>query len=115
MAGILQTTGPVSTHRVVRLSWKFLRLLTSKQFQTICQELEKLDLGTVVFMHRRSSQAVFVKRLPDDARVVLQANPDLCSVEHYTARYYEPASKMLSQSVKEELVAQGHVRPNSFQ
>ena len=115
MAGLLQTKGPVSTHTIVRSSWRFLRLLSSKQFLLAGQDLEVMGLGRVVHMQGKSSQAVFVKQQPNVAQVVLQANSDLCSSEYYATRFYEEVSKMLPQNLKQGLVTQGHVSPQLFQ
>ena len=108
MAAIVKTKGPVSNHKVLVCSWKFLRLLTAKQYYSACQELETLNIGTLgdVQYGSRASQ-LFFKKPPEVARHGLESNPDLCSVEYYAERYKMSVSNILSKKVRDELATMG--------
>ncbi len=114
MAAILQTTGPISTHRVVRLSWKFLRMVSVKQFEAASQELEKLGMGILMTCQGSGKLSVFIKKLPSEIGAFLMENQDLCPLEYYTSRFFQPSSKMIKDRVKNQLVADGVVSPHLF-
>ncbi len=99
MAAILQSVGPVTGHRVIARNYKFLRLLTVKQFLMAANDLQAADMGMLVTIdsgkgHGRTQ--LFVKKPPEEMEPYLDANPNLCSVEYYRERYYKPVSKSIT-------------------
>ena len=89
-------------------------MLSAKQFQQAGHELEKLGLGSLLTCQGSGKLSVFVKKLPSDVGIYLSANKDLCSLEHYTERFFQPSSKILSEKVKSRLVAEGIVPQHLF-
>lgn len=108
MAAILQTKGPVSNHKVLVCSWKFLRLLTAKQYQQSCQELEAVNIGAMVTIPNgcRSSQ-LFFKKPPDEALPGLASLKDLCPADYYAERFYLPIAKAMGKGLRDRLATMG--------
>ena len=98
MAAILQSLGPVATHKVVARNWKFLRMLTVKQYLMAAQDLESANLGSLVAVETSKGRVshVFIKKLPSEIQPFLAANPDLCTLEYFEARFNKPVSKSVS-------------------
>lgn len=111
MAAILQTMGPVSTYSTCNTNWKFLRMLSKKQFVTACQELERAGLGSSVSV---GAMHVFIKAQPDQAKQGLANNADLCTLDYYSIRYDMASPKVVSQSLREKLVTMGVVSEELF-
>ncbi len=111
MAAILQTTGPVSTHRACNTNWKFLRMLSMKQYLSACQELQKHELGQLVAV---GNKQVFIKAHPSAVEEGLNKNSDVCTVEYYTLRYNMQPPSVISPTLKENLVTMGFVSPEQF-
>ena len=96
MAAILQTKGPIVTPALTKHSWKFLYMMSSKQFLKAAQDLAEINLGQLMDLHFRSKHAmVFVKKPPLEIACELEKHPDLCSNEYYVQRYNMPSSKSL--------------------
>ncbi|XP_072015219.1 uncharacterized protein [Amphiura filiformis] len=88
MSAIVKSKGPVSNHKVLVCSWKFLRLLTANQYFSACKELEAANIGTLrAVQYGAYASQLFFKKPPEVARQGLEDNPDLCSLEYYTKRY----------------------------
>ena len=100
MSAILLTTGPVATRESVKNTRRSLHYLNPSRFLEAACELENLSLGAVI----SNLNNVFVKKSPPEAQQVLGANPHLCSVENYTARYNKPPSKAIGLQLKAKLV-----------
>ena len=112
MAALLQTAGPFSSHRAINTGWRFLRLVTIKQFKEAAMSLQQIGLGSMVQMTRRNHPSViFVKSSPSDAALVLPSNMDLCTPEYYMMRYKQPITKSISRGVREKLVMMGLMTP----
>ena len=107
MSAILLTAGPVSTSEAVKNTSRRLHYLKSTRFFEAATELQNINLGTLVSLsqQRGVGHKVFVKKSPEEADQVLGANPQLCSVENYTARYRKPPSKAIGLQLKAKLVA----------
>ncbi|XP_072015233.1 uncharacterized protein [Amphiura filiformis] len=111
MAAILQTKGPIVTHQAVRGSWRFLRHLASRPYLAAAVQLQNLNFGSVVTVN--TSQYFFKKR-PMEIVDLLTANPDLCGVEFYNARFNMPTSSAITQNMRLKLIDLGHVPPDFF-
>ena len=111
MAAVLQTAGPVTIHRVLARNWKFLNMLTAKQYLMAATELEGMGLGCVVAL--KGSQ-VFIKKPPGEVEHILAMNSDLCDFEYYKFRFWKPVSKYVSQMMQDNLVAMGAVPRHFF-
>ena len=110
MAAILQTNGPVVTPKVVKNNWKFLRMLTTIQFEKAAKELQALNLGTIhvlIIGKLGKTMLVFVKRLPAEVGAVLAMNEDLCTLSYYESRYSESVSKTVTLNVRAQLANMG--------
>ena len=107
MTAILLTAGPVSNTKSVKNTSRSLQYLSTNQFLDAAAELQSMNLGSLVSasLQKGLSQQVFVKISPEEAQQVLGANPHLCSVENYTARYNKPPSKAIGLQLKAKLVA----------
>ena len=117
MAGILQTSGPISTCEAIRYTWKFLKSTTVTQYQAAAVELEKLNLGS--FVTFRTSVAgpyskVFIKKLPEEARECLVAHHQLCHPDTYARRFHRPSPKSIVEKVKAKCVELGLVAEELF-
>ena len=108
MRDILLVKGPVVTPRVAT---KAQHSLTTEEFLQGTQALQQLNLGTLLMLQNKGpkSTRVFVKKPPDEARPILEANQDLCLFDHYVSRYREPVSKMVTFNVRSELVKMGAI------
>ena len=105
MKAILRTSSPITTHAIVRQSWKFLRQSTAMNFEMAGLALEKLGLGRVTRISGKSGgQAVFIKRKPADVTENMAANSHLCTLEMYTMRYNQSPSKSLSLVLRAKLI-----------
>ena len=109
MAGLLQTIGPVTSHRVVARNWKFLRMLTVKQFMVAANELEQTNMGKLVCIGKSGNSQIFIKAPPEVIQLALEANPDLCGFDYYVARYNKPVSKSISLLERHHLTSAGLV------
>ena len=109
MAAILQIKGPIAIPRTIAQCAKVLKsgqIVTSQQFHEAGHALQSLRLGSLVTVKQHSRNAtVFVKKIPAEAKTILEENKDLCSsFEYYTARYHEPVSRMISLNICNALV-----------
>ncbi len=110
MAAILQSRGPVVTHKVVIWGWKFLKMMSSKQFIGVANDLQDANLGTVMKFQTASRLSfVFIKKPPHEITEALAANLDLCSLEYYTTRYNLPVSKSVPLGIRHQLTSMGLV------
>ncbi len=115
MAAILQTKGPVITPAIVKHTWKFLYMMTTKMYVKAAEELQALNLGTLIPVRGTTvghPSQVFIKKKPEEVMDVLQMNPDLCEVEYYARRYNQPISKStqgISLAVRHKLASMGVV------
>ena len=108
MAAILQAPGPVSTHRAVNTGWRFLRMVTNKQFKDACTALQQINLGILVELPGRCSPVfIFVKTRPENAAPFLQVNFDLCTPEYYAQRYRKSVAKAVTPGIRDELMRRG--------
>ncbi|XP_072015216.1 uncharacterized protein [Amphiura filiformis] len=113
MKAILQTAGPVSTHQTVKQNWRFLRMLSVKQFLSACSELEMINMGNVVSLEH-SKIKIFVKRPPDEMQYLLEANPFLSTTEIYAYRFNRPSPKCITLDIQAALVNMGCVAEEHF-
>ena len=104
MAAMLQTSGPITVHRVLVRHYKFLNMLSPDQYLKMGTDLEGLGLGRMVQVGARSQ--VFIKALPDVAALILQGHPDLCIPDYYAERYSKTLSKSVSLYVRQQLSSQ---------
>lgn len=111
MAAILQTTGPVTLHRVLARNWKFLNMLTVKQYLTAASSLEGLGLGSLTM---QKGSHVFLKKSPEESQAILEVNPDLCNPEYYKVRFFQPVSKYVPQDMQDSLVQYSLVPQHYF-
>ncbi len=81
-------------------------MMSSKQFANVANDLQKANLGTAVKAPGMRS-VVFIKKPPEEVTEALAANPDLCSLDRYTARYNLPVSKSVSLGVRHQLASMG--------
>lgn len=110
MAAVLQSAGKVVKHKMLVSNWKFLNMLTSKQFVTAASDLQEIGLGSLITLPTSSRPSqVFIKKLPQEVAPVLEENPDLCTVEYYAVRFNLPTSKYVTQQMREKLVSMGLV------
>ena len=80
-------------------------MMTTPQFVKAGKELETLNLGTLVLLKPKGRpNYVFVKKTPMEARPILAANEDLCSLDYYDCRYNQSVSKSITLAVRHELV-----------
>ena len=107
MAAVLQTAGPVSTQPMLTSNWKFLHLLTVKQFNSAAGDLQTLGLGAFVAIQNGTRAAhVFVKKEPSLVREILQEHPELrTDPDYYEQRYCMPASKKIKLNLRAKLVS----------
>ncbi len=87
-------------------------MLSAKQFGAIANELQEANMGRVVTLQMKAHSRqflVFIKKPPEEMADVLTANPDLCSLEHYTNKYNSPVSKSVSLGVRHQLASMGIV------
>ena len=113
MAAILQTKGPIVTPTVAKFNWKFLHMMSTRQFLKAAADLESLRLGRLVNLSQvaQKPSMVFLKIPPDDIMMELQmdSNADLCSIEIYTKQFHKPVSKSVSLNLRSRLVSTGLV------
>ena len=111
MAAILQTSGPLSTCEAIRSTWKFLAGINVQQFQDAAIELEKVNLGAFVSISNQTGRAtrVFIKKKPKEVCLGLEANPDLCDLDDYAARYSRRPPKVINWHVRSKVVEFGLV------
>ena len=107
MSAILLSAGPVSTSEAMKYTSRRLHDLKAMRFSEAATELQNINLGTLVSISQTKGRVnkVFVKKSPEEAEQVLGANPHLCSVDNYTARYNKPPSKAIGLQLKAKLVA----------
>ena len=107
MKGILNTRGPVCTRVATKNTSELLRFLKLAQFIEAATELERLQLGKFVTLSAYHGHAshVFIKKSPDEAAQGLSANPELCSLPVYSARYNRSPSKSIKFKLRARLVA----------
>ena len=108
MAAILQTKGPIVTPAVTKHSWKFLYMMSTKQFMKAAEDLQAINLGQLLTL--KTNSVVFVKRLPMEIGTDLMAHPDLCSLDYYSERYNMPSTKSLqciSLNVRQQVASLG--------
>ena len=110
MAAILQTRGPVVEHKVVVWNFKFLKMMTAKQFVAAATELHEANLGQMMSVKCGGRPyMVFIKRPPEEIQDALLMNQDLCQVDYYATRYRLPVSKSVSFALRASLVQSGVV------
>ena len=110
MAAILQTAGKIVKHKMLVSNWKFLNMLTAKQFLTAASDLQEIGLGSLASLQTVGRPTiVFIKKVPSEAEEVLDSNPDLCTVRYYATRFSMPNSKYISVTLQDKLVASGLV------
>ena len=103
MAAILQTCGPLTIHSVLVRNYQFLRKLRVDQYLEAANNLQVLQLGTVVQVGTKSQ--VFIKKAPTEGTTaILLANPGLCHPEHYTERYKKSLSKSVSLGIRHQVL-----------
>ena len=97
MTAILQTKGPIVTPTVTKHSWRFLSMMSTKQFLRAAEELQRLDLGSLVSLGgvTKKGPTVFIKKPPAEIESALLAHPDLCALEYYAHRYNMHITKSL--------------------
>ena len=86
-------------------------MLTAKQYLAAANDLQDLDLGSVVSL--KGSQ-VFIKKPPREIQAILAGNPDLCDQEYYAMRFWQPVSKYVPQNMQDNLVNMGVVPRHFF-
>ena len=110
MTAILNIVGPVVIHRTVARNFKFLSMLTAKQFSAAAEDLQKLNLGVLVSVQVKGhSTDYFIKRSPEEVRPILEADPELCLPERFEAQYKRPISKSISLAARAQLAELGLV------
>ena len=121
MAGILLLPGPIATITSVKQSSTvFLFALNKSKFETAANKLQALDLGSLVYLHGRSSP-VFVKKLPGEMGPLLARDDckDLCTIEEYKMRFELPPPKSITHNARcvnlvETVIDMGLVAPELF-
>ena len=119
MAGILMTAGPVSTHNAFKgLSRVFNMAITKAKYVAACDKLVAANLGTLVVLENISQQShVFVKKLPSEARGILEKDGYslyMCTAEDYEQRFSMPSSLKITPRIKKTLVELGMVSEHLF-
>ena len=117
MTSILLSAGPVNTHRqLIRLGPKPMRSLTKQQYVIAATHLQAANLGTLVTLHGGVSRfcSVFIKKVPEEAQMVLDMNNDLCSVEKYTERYRLLLPACIGRNIKDKLIYLGYLSEAHF-
>ena len=110
MSAILNIVGPVVAHRTVARNFKFLSMLTVKQFMMAATQLEDMQLGYLVDVSGQGRAShVFIKKSPDEAQLVLETDPELCAPDRYRSQYNKPISKSISISQRQKLLKMGLV------
>lgn len=110
MAGILQTTGPLSTVAAVKRVKMSLNTMMASQFVEAAEELERVQLGRLVTVPSSVARAkVFIKKPPHEVEAILIANPGLCTPEVYATRYAKQTSKAIGLQLRAALVAKKYV------
>ena len=104
---ILQTAGPVSTCEAIRCNWRFLRCVTKQQFVAAAIELENANYGSLIAVGAKVK--VFLKKRPEIVNQDLVNHPDLCLPDVYNARYHLPPMKLISWTIRSQLVNMGLV------
>ena len=113
MSAILNIVGPVVAHRTVARNFKFLSMLTVKQFMMAATQLEDMKLGYLIDVMGRTSQ-VFIKASPDEAQPILDADPELCTPVRYRCQYSKPISKSITVTERRQLLNLGLVPEEYF-
>ncbi|XP_072020167.1 uncharacterized protein [Amphiura filiformis] len=117
MAGILLSAGPVNTHRqLIRLGPKPMRSLTKQQYVIAATHLQAAELGSLVTLHGGVSRfcSVFIKKRPDEARLILEMNKDLCSYEKYSERFNLLLPACIGRNIKDKLIYLGYLSEAHF-
>lgn len=109
MAAILQSKGRIITHKVVLYNWRFLKLLTAKQFANAAHELEALHLGQVYASSYlgATGSTVFIKAPPEEVQEYLSLNEELCAPEFYIKKYNLPISSTVPSYIVQMLATDG--------
>ena len=118
MAAILLTSGPVSTHKAAGKIRKFLYCITIKHFLNAASDLVAADLGELVSMQvgvATRACHVFIKKPPGEATAGLLANPDLCTVEEYSSKYFRPCPACIGPKHRAKLLEYGYVTERQLQ
>ncbi len=104
-SAILQTTGAVTTCKVIITNNRFLHNtnFSVERFLEAANSLQSLGLGKVVTVGKLSLKA-FIKKPPSEVADILNENFDLCSPEYYEERYNQPLSRTVSLSVRHQLM-----------
>ena len=111
MKAILDTCGPVTVHVVIVRNYKHLAKSSPSQFLEAATTLQELNLGSVVQVGTRSQ--VFIKKPPDEAMPILQANLQLCAPGHYVERYRKTVSKSVGLLIRQRLASK-HLVPSKL-
>ncbi|XP_072020291.1 uncharacterized protein [Amphiura filiformis] len=112
MSGILLAMGPITTHSsFVRQGPTSLRWINKEQFVTAAKQLEAVHLGSY---DSTIAGGVFFKKSPSDALTMLQAHPDLASIDEYLVRYALRVPASVGPKVKEMLISQGRLLETQF-
>ena len=111
MGRILQCAGPVILYASHLGTTNHRIMVTRSDYDQATKELEELGLGTVVSLQLSNAptpKTVFVKKLPADAKDILEANPGICDFEKYRTSYSMPMSRYVTVSIKKKLIEMGY-------
>ncbi|XP_072016043.1 uncharacterized protein [Amphiura filiformis] len=104
MSAILLSKGPVVTPSAIQKNGPhYLRHVSKKQFMNAATKLHQMNLGILVNL----TSAVFVKKTPVEAKLMEEHYKDLCTMDQYIDRYFQPLPRIISSFLREKLVAMG--------
>ena len=109
---LLRTPGPVCTFLASTNSGpRQLRKISREIYDEACYSLQADNLADVVHLTTMPgtgrTTTILVKKSPDLVRDILQANPDLCSMDVYQQKYTSPLPLKITDFIRRKLVAHG--------
>ena len=109
---ILLTKGPICTIKAIQKNGPpHLRKVVFNQFVKAATNLQAIDLGR---LEKVNNSLVYVKKLPAEAKSILEVRDDLCSFEEYIQKFYQAPPKAIKQATWNTIIKLGLVNLTSL-
>lgn len=109
---ILLTKGPICTIKAIQKNGPLhLRKVVFNQFVKAATNLQAIGLGR---LEKVNNSLVYVKKLPDEVKSILEVRDDLCSFEEYAQKFYQAPPKAIKQATWNTIIKLGLVNLTSL-